>query len=136
MLNSTKKNADKISLLKTQIKIRKKLLGQNIHTVFTQSRKQRPLGDVIKELSEFIDQHAPECLNYSIVKEPTTLIGKHIQHRFEVDNTGTVKWYHGTIIAFDPSTNSHEIEYGGEEEHCYFDLTVDLLNGDIKVLDL
>ena len=28
----------------------------------------------------------------------------------------------------------HQIEYE-EEEHCYFDLTLDLLNGDLKVLN-
>ena len=29
----------------------------------------------------------------------------------------------------------HQIEYEDEEEHCYFDLTLDLLNGDLKVLN-
>ena len=75
-VSATRKKAKKVSLLKTQIKIRKKLLGQNIHIVFSHSRKQRPLSDVIKELSDFIDQHAPECSNY--IEEPTGLVGKHI----------------------------------------------------------
>ena len=114
--------------MKTQIKY----FSDEIFILFLLSLENSDLWVIL----DFIDQHAPECLNYSIIKEPTTLIGKHIQHRFEVDNTGTVKWYHGIIITFDPSTNLHEIEYEGEEEHCYFDLTIDLFNGDIKVLDL
>ena len=132
-ISATKKKAKKVSLLKTQIKIRRKLLGQNIHIVFSHSRKQRPLSEVTKELSDFIDAHIPKCSSY--IKEPTGLVGKHIQHQFEIDDAGSVKWYCGKIIAFDASTNSHEVQYEGEEEHCFFDLTVDLLNGDIKVLD-
>ena len=50
-------------------------------------------------------------------------------------NFGEVKWYCGTIISYDVTTKLHEIEYDGEEEHCYFDLVIELLSGDIKVLD-
>ena len=64
------------------------------------------------------------------------MIGKKIHHRFEMDNTGEVEWYYGTIISYDTTTKTHEIQYEGEEENCYFDLTIDLLNGDIKVLEL
>ena len=109
--------------MKTQIKIRRKLLGQNIHIVFSHSRKQRPLSEVTKEVSDFIDAHTPKCSSY--IKEPIGLVGKQIQHRFEIDDAGSVKWYCGKMIAFDASTNSHEVQYEGEEEHCYCDLTVD-----------
>ncbi len=92
-VSATKKKAKKVSFLKTQIKIRKKLLRQNIHIVFSHSRKQRPLSEVTKELSDFIDAHTPECSSY--IKDPTGLVGKHIQHRFEIDDAGSVKWYCG-----------------------------------------
>ena len=91
------------------------------------------MSEVTKELSDFIDAHTSKCSSF--IKEPTGLIGTHIQHRFEIDDEGSVKWYCGKIVAFDASTNSHEVQYEGEEEHCFFDLTVDLVNGDIKVLD-
>ena len=58
----------------------------------------------------------------------------HIQHRFEIDNTSEVKWYHGTVIGYNAATKLHEIEYEVEEEYCYFDFKIDILNGDIKVL--
>lgn len=124
-------------LLRKQIKIRKKILRQDIRIVFSHSRKQRPLNDIVKELSAFIDQNSSDCSGY--IDDPFSMIGKKIQHRFEIDtySAGEVKiiWYHGTIIDYDATTKSYEIEYEGEEEHCYFDLTIDLLNGDIKVLD-
>ena len=47
-ISATKKKAKKVSLLKTQIKIRRKLLGQNIHIAFSHSRKQQPLSEVTK----------------------------------------------------------------------------------------
>ena len=106
-------------------------MGQTIHIVFTHCRKQRPLSDTVQELSDFIDQHFSECSNY--IRDPTTLVGKHIEHQFVIDDTGNVKWYNGTVLAFDAITKAHVIEYKGEEDHCYFDLTTDLLNGDISV---
>lgn len=36
-------------------------------------------------------------------------------------------WY------YDAVSKTHELVYQGEEEHCYFDLTLDLLSGDLKV---
>lgn len=39
-LSVAKKKAQKLLLLKTQIKIRKKVFGQTIHIVFSHSRKQ------------------------------------------------------------------------------------------------
>ena len=135
--SSSKKRAEKMLLLRKQIKIRKKILRQDIRIVFSHSRKQRPLNDIVKELSAFIDQNSSDCSGY--IDDPFSMIGKKIQHRFEIDtySAGEVKiiWYHGTIIDYDATTKSYEIEYEGEEEHCYFDLTIDLLNGDIKVLD-
>ena len=52
---ATKRRAKKLALLKIQIKIRKKILKQNIRIVFTHSGKHRPIDDVIQELASFID---------------------------------------------------------------------------------
>ena len=132
LCSAAKKRDEKLSLLKKQVKVRKKILGQNIHIIFTRARKRRPVNDLVKELSAFIDQSSSDCSSY--VEDPSSMVGKHIQHRFEIDNTSEVKWYHGTVIDYDTTTKLHEIEYEGEEEHCYFDLKIDILNGDIKVI--
>ena len=52
---ASKRKAKKLSVLRTQIKIRKRILNQTIPIVFTHARKQIPLGYIVKELSEFID---------------------------------------------------------------------------------
>ena len=130
----SKRKVEKLSLLKKQIRIRKKVLGQNIPIVFTHLRKQRPLNDIVKEISDFLDENSSEWSSY--IQDPISMVGKKIHHRFEIDNTGEVEWYYGTIISYDATTKTHEIQYEGEEENSYFDLTIDLLNGDIRVLEL
>ena len=54
---ATKWRAKKLALLKIQIKIRKKILKQNIRIVFTHSGKHHPIDDVIQEL--LIAHHTP-----------------------------------------------------------------------------
>lgn len=53
---TSKKKAQKLSLLRTQINIRRKVLGQDIHITFSHLRKQRPLNTVIQELSDYLDR--------------------------------------------------------------------------------
>ena len=31
------------------------------------------------------------------------------------------------VISYDESARVHEIAYDGEEEHCFFDLTIDII---------
>ena len=131
-LSAAKKTAEKCSLVRIQIKIRKKILGQNIRIVFSHSRKQRPISEVVKELSKYIDQNSSECSE--LTEDPNSLVGKRISHKFETDDTREIVWYHGSVIGYDMATKTHEIVYEGEEEHCYFDITLDLLKGDLKVL--
>ena len=95
-------------------------------------KKQRPLSEIIKELSDYIDQSSSECPEF--IRDPSALVGRCITHKFETDDTGEIKWYSGTVLHYDMATKTHEIMYEGEEEYCYFDLTLDILNGDLKVL--
>ena len=81
-LSAAKKTAEKRSLLSTQIKIRKKVLGQNIHITFSHLRKQRPTSEILKELSQYIDEHPTECSE--LIQDPSVLVGKHISHKFEI----------------------------------------------------
>ena len=130
--SAAKKRAQTLSILRTQIKIRKKVLGQNIHITFTRSRRQRPIHEIVRELSDYIERNSSKCSGY--IQHPNALIGRQISHKFKIGDAGEVKWYHGTVLNFDAATGNHEIIYDGEEEHCHFDLTVDLLSGDLKVL--
>ena len=113
-ISAQRKKSKKISVLKTQIRI----LGQDICIVFSHARKQRPLHELV-----YIDKNT---LYSEYIQDPSILVGKSIQHRFETDDS-TV-WYNGFVLGYIPSSKTHEIKYEGEEEHCKFDLILDLLN--------
>ena len=65
-ISDKKKTGKKRALLRDQINIRKKLLQQKIQIPFTQNRRQRPLREIVSELSDFIDDNSelqtPESL--------------------------------------------------------------------------
>ena len=128
-ISVSKKKAKKLDLLKTQVRIRKKVLHQRIAITFTQSRTQRPLDEIIKALSDFLTQ------NPTNVPDPTSMVGQRICHKFELEETLEEHWYYGNVIGYDAVTKLHEVIYDGEEEHCRFDLTQDLILGDLKLLE-
>lgn len=128
---ASKKKVQKLSLLKCQINIRKKVLGQKINIVFTHSGRQRSIHDLEKELADAIEQ---DCSNNSeYAKQPSTLIGRQISHRFKVGDS-EYKWYRGTVLEYNSMIKMHLVEYDDDEEPSLFDLNIDLLNGDLEVL--
>ena len=91
------------------------------------------MKDIITELTQYIDENS---LQYSaFIKKPSSLVGKQISHKFELsDSHQSIEWYNGLILGYDEVRKVHIVMYDDEEEaHCYFDLTLDLLNGDLKV---
>ena len=103
-LSEGKKRSEKVYLLKTQINIRKKVLNQDIRITFSRSRQQRPLNEVIDELSTFIKENTPSS---EILQNPESIIGLRVSHLFLMN--GEEKWYKGTIVGYDPSENAHEL---------------------------
>ena len=61
-------------------------------------------------------------------------MGKQISHRFKVGES-RFKWYKGIVLDYDLNTMKHHIEYEENEVPSYFDPNIDLLNGDLEVLD-
>ena len=45
-ISTTKKRSLKTSILKTQVQIRKKVLGQSVPITFTSNHKQHPVADI------------------------------------------------------------------------------------------
>ena len=122
----------KTSLLKTQIQIRKKVLKQKICITFSHLKKQRPLSEIVKELANFVSRNTPFS---DILCTPEALVGRRIKHKFEIDGElGETKWYSGIIVHYNGTTKAYEISYDDEDEHCFFDITIDLVNGDL-ILD-
>ena len=132
-ITCTKKRAQKLQLLKNQVKIMKKVLGKNVSIVFSHKGKQRPLDDLIQEVCDIINEHSIEYAE--LPQSPYNLIGKSICHKFVIEDTQEIQWFFGEIIGYDPVTKTHEIMYEDEDDHCFFDITVDLLNGDLKLCD-
>lgn len=98
-------------------------MDQNLHIVFSHARRQRPVEEIVKELSDFI-QSTTTAIASLVRTNPACLLGKHISHKFEIEESKE-KWYVGTIISYDLDTRLFEIAYEEDEEHWYFDLTED-----------
>lgn len=132
-ISATKKRSLKIGILKTQVQIRKKVLGQSVPITFTSNRKQRPVAVILQELCDFIAHTDLPAEFIPFLEQPFTLVGKQIKQRFQ-DESESCAWYVGTVTDYRVSDKTYSIEYDGEEEVCYFDLTIDFLNGDIIIL--
>ena len=111
--------------------MRKILLKQNIRIVFTHSGKHHPLKDIIQELASFIDNSSSSLK----IIDPLTLIGKRVNHKFELEDTHLEKWYSGIVVDYDPVSKLHTIQYDGEEDQCKFDVIIDIILGDLVVTD-
>ncbi len=62
-----------------------------------------------------------------ILQNPESIVGQQVNHRFVID--GETKWF-GTIICYDATTKMYELAYN---QHCYFDLWIDIANGDVEI---
>ena len=132
--NLSKKSEKKHALLKEQVNIRKKVLKQSIKIPFTHKGRQRPLKDLIMELSHFIaEKEGSESAECTSQFSPESLVGKEICDRFDVD--GEEKWYTGYVVCYNAVKHLHEVTYDTEDKNCYFNLTEDFSNGDLIILD-
>ena len=85
------------------------------------------------ELADYIDTSDLPLIVASIANEPTSLIGKRVEHKFEHEDTHEAEWYCGSIVGYDPSTKLFEITYDGEDNSCNFDIILDLIFGDLVI---
>ena len=97
---------------------------------FTCSRKQRPIQEIIEELSQYIQRTSSSYVS-DVVNHPSSLIGKGIWHRFETEEQE--KWYSGTIINYDSVSKIFEVLYDNDEERYFFELMEDVNNGDLII---
>jgi len=87
--------------------------------------------EIAKELSLFIDHD--EGHTATILHNPALLVGSRIQHRFALED-GCHAWFNGTVQAFNATSSQHEVLYENEDEIYYYDLTQDLIMGDLIIL--
>lgn len=137
--STTSKKREKVAFLRTQINIRKKVLDQKIRIPFTQHGKNRPFTTIVKEFTEFITAHSQIVVPSSGVQgisqnDAYSFVGKSILHKFILES-GKEKWFSGVVVNYNSITRTFEIAYDEEEEHQYFDLTEDILDGDLKFIE-
>ena len=89
-----------------------------------QNGRQRPLRDIIKELSDFI-------VETSEIHSPDTLVWKIILPKFNVE--GKEKWYSGHDMSYSARTHLHEVSY--DDEHQFFNLLEHISHGDLVIND-
>ena len=82
-ISASKKRRRKIAVLKTQVQIRRKVLGQIVPIVFTSNRKQRPLASIVTELCDIIDKSTLPAESLAFLREPISLVGRQIKQRFQ-----------------------------------------------------
>ena len=130
-ISASKKRNKKIAVLKTQFQIGRKVLGQTVPIRFTSNRKQRPLASIVTELYDFINKSTlpAECLAF--LKDPIALVGRQIK---QDEESGIATWYCGRVIDYCTSKKIHSV-YEGDEKQYHYDQAVDLLNGDLIVID-
>ena len=138
--SNSKKKKEKLALIRMQINIRKKVLNQKLSIPFTQHGKQRTQAVSIKEFSEFVgahkqtDPHVPSTSTQPDISDPVSLVGKEILYQFYLES-GEHDWFYGVLISYNAATKTHKLVYEGETEHHHFDLTEDIMQGDIKIMD-
>ena len=100
--------------------------------MFTSNRKQRPLTTIVTELCEFINKSTVpnECLAF-----PIALVGRQIKQRFQDEESGIITCYHGRVIDYCTSQKIHCVVYEGDDNQYQYDLAIDLLNGDLIVIN-
>lgn len=129
-ISASKKRQEKLKLLRTQVNIRKKVLKQKINIPFT-------------TLKDESNDHFPKCIAENPNQDsssstlpstdPFSLVGKEINHRFIVES-GEEQWFHGSVLSYNSNTKKYDLVYDGETDHQYFDLSEDIINGDLEIL--
>ena len=126
-VSDSKKKKEKLTLVRNQINIGKKVLKKNINIPFSHCRSQRPVDAIIQELGDYIYRAELPSFVSSVARDPACLIGKRVAHKFEDEDTHEAKWFTGTILNYNSTTKFFEIAYDEEDENCSFDIILDLI---------
>ena len=128
-ISSTKKAQKRRKVIREQIDIRKKVLSEKINIPFSKNRKQRPVSEIVKDFMQYLNEHSSQLSS----ETSDTLVGKKILHRFETD--GKEQWYAGVVVSYNAVSKLYEIAYDNEDDHCFFNLSEDISQGDLIVND-
>lgn len=144
-LQNVVKKAEKLRLLKVQLKFRQKVLAQShpdsFIFAFSSKGKAHSFQKLKDNLCKLVDvEHQEdsttpeqETIAFEDIRlQPELLIGRRIKHRFEVD--GKLVWYEGVVQQLNFITNEFQVAYEGEEELSWFPLLDDIRSGDLLLV--
>ena len=120
-----------LKIIREQIRARKVLFNENIRIYFTKGGKQRPLKQILVEFEEYLENNQNPTY---LLADPSLLVGKQISHKFITEEGKKEVWYAGEVLDYNYKENVHVIQYEGEDQLQYFDLSVDLIEGDLIIL--
>ena len=121
------------------MQIGKVLLGEKLNIPISRSGRTKPLCQIIKEFTDHLAAHSNRTENNEhhkrlVLEDPTYLVGKSILHKFITQETGDEVWYAGLVVNYQHEEKQHVILYEGEEHQLqYFDVTIDLIEGDLII---
>jgi len=107
--SNAKKKQEKLSLLRGEVNIWRKVLKRNIKFAFSHSRRQRPVDIIVQELGDYIERNLPPSVS-SLVSEPRSVIGKGVKYKFQHEDIQEIQWYFGRIVNYDCTTKFFEID--------------------------
>lgn len=105
---------------------------------FSLHRKQRPIQEIITEFGDYLEEHCntssetSEYHHHLALKDPSSLVGKKILHKFIAEDSGKEIWYNGDVIDYNHDEKCHVIKYQGEDQLQHFNL----IEGGDLVIDL
>ena len=129
-ITSLRKTQQKLAIVKEQITLRKKVLGQNIAIPFSEHGRERSLQDITKELFDHMQTYSHTNPK---IEDPNDLVGKQIFQKFLCE--GREKWYRGNVIRYIDMDKTHEVMFIGEDDTYKFNLMEDLLNDNLIILN-
>ena len=102
--------------------------------------KQEARGRVASGSTRRRDRQPQVQTGTSSVEEPEDLVGKRIEHLFQVGRGK--KWYKGTVVGVKVGDSDGDdayffnIKYDGEKRVCEYDLLTDFENGELRIIPL
>ena len=122
------------SVLKAQINIRTIVLKCTAEHIFFTSATVDEVKEHLVKLTR-AEIHSDHVTLYDIIRDPMTLIGLKIKHRW-ADESKCTHTYNGQIVEFIKDTNEFKVLYGSESP-CYMkpvEIISDITTGDLSLL--
>ena len=143
------KERKKLEILKNQIKIRNKIYGKAYKITFSEHGIAKTSDELREEVINMLKSedsrkrgstnnisNAPKRKKLNAAEHTSEqLVGKDVIHKFMNENTSKDELWSGKIISYNPSTKEHTLQYTGDSEQYIYNLSSDINNGDLWLIE-